>query len=57
MLVDFGKGWYYGETEYTQKVAEWIALFLQARLWWKLDWKFWEWDTQNILWWLRFHIK
>ena len=57
VLVDLGKGSYYGETEYNQKIAEWIGLFLQARLWWKLDWRFGEWDTQSILWWLRFDIK
>lgn len=57
VLVDFGKKSYYGETEYDQKIAEWIALFIQARLWWKLDGRFWEWDSQSILWWLRFDIK
>lgn len=56
VLVDFGKKSYYGETEYDQKIAEWIALFIQARLWWKLDGRFWEWDSQSILW-LRFDIK
>ena len=57
VLVDYGKKSYYGETEYDQKIAEWIALFIQARLWWKLDGRFWEWDTQNILWWVRFDIR
>ena len=57
MVIDLGKQSYYWETEYTQKLVEWIALFLQARLWWTLDGRFWAWDSQNILWWVRIDIK
>lgn len=57
VLVDFDKKSYYWETEFTQKLAEWIALFVQTRLWWTLDGRFWSWDSQSVLWWVRFDIK
>lgn len=61
VLLDFGQQSYYWETEYSQKIVqkivEWVALFVQARYWWKLDGRFWEWDSQSILWGVRFDIK
>ena len=57
VLVDFDKWWYYGEAEYTQRLAEWIAMFIQARLWGALDGKIGTWDTQSVLWWLKIDIR
>ena len=57
ILIDFGNKSYYGEAEFLQIITEWIAAFLQARFWWKLDWNLWEWDSQSILFWFKFDIK
>ena len=56
VFVDFWKHSYYSETEYTHKLAKWIALFLQARLWGKFDGKLNSWDSQTMLWGLKLDI-
>ena len=57
VLIDWGKKSCYGEIEYDQIIAQWVAAFIEARFWWKLDGRFWEWDSQSILWWLKFDIR
>lgn len=57
VFVDFGTKSYYSETEYTHKLAQWIALFAQARLWGKPDGKLNTWDSQTLLWGLKIDIK
>ena len=56
VFVDFWKKSYYSETEFTQKLAKWIALYLQARLWGVFDGKFDSWDSQTLLWGLKLDI-
>ena len=57
VFVDFWKKSYYSETEFTQKLAKWIALFLEARLWGTFDGKFNSEDSQNLLWGFKIDIK
>ena len=55
VFVDFDNMWYYSETEYAHQVAKWIALFIQARLWWVIDWSF-NGDSQKLVWWVRISV-
>ncbi len=56
VFVDFWQKSYYSEIEFTQKLAKWIALYLQARLWGVLDGKFDSGDSQTLLWGLKLDI-
>lgn len=56
VFVDFKNMSYYSETEYLHQIAQWIALFAQARLWWILDWRITEKDSQQFVWWIRISI-
>lgn len=57
VFVDFKNMQYYSETEYVHQIAQWIGLFVQARLWWIMDWRITEKDSQQFVWWVRFEIK
>jgi len=57
VFVDFWKHSYYSETEYTQQIAKWIALFAEARLAGKVDGRFNGSDSQTLMWWLKLDIK
>lgn len=57
VFVDFDTKGYISETEYTHKLAKWIALFIQARLSGIYDWDFTSKDSQSIVTWLKFDIK
>ena len=56
VFVDFQNLSYYSETEYAQQVAKWIAIFMQARLWWVINGSF-NWDSQKFVWWVRISVK
>jgi hypothetical protein len=56
VFVDFDTKWYYSETEYVHKLAQWIAAFVQARLMWTFDGKFTGADGQILMWWLQIDL-
>ena len=56
IFVDFDNMQYYSETEYVQRIIEWIWLFLQIRLWWIIDGSIGS-DSQKILWWVKISVK
>ena len=56
IFVDFDTKWYYSETEYTHKLAQWVAAFIQARLMWTMDGKFTGTDGQILMWWVKIDL-
>ena len=56
IFVDFDNMQYYSETEYVQRIIEWIWLFLQTRLWWIIDGSIGS-DSQTIVWWVKISVK
>lgn len=56
IFVDFDNMQYYSETEYVQRIIEWIWLFLQIRLWWIIDGSIGS-DSQKIVWWVKISVK
>ncbi len=56
VFVDLDTKWYYSETEYIHQLAQWVAVFVQARLMWTVDGKFTSEDSQILMWWLSFDL-